>query len=266
MLRMVSMTDTSKKKLTILGTGTSQGIPVIGCDCGVCTSDSPKDKRLRCSVKIETDNTCIIIDTGPDFRTQMLASQTRKIDAVLLTHEHNDHIIGLDDVRPFNFRQGKMINVYALRRVINEVNHRFQYIFSDKPYPGSPRIMTHIIEEGAIIELGDLKVEALSVLHGRLPILGYRIDKLAYLTDVKVLPEATLARLKNLDVLLLSALHHYPHHSHLTLQEAVDMAQLIGAEETYLIHMSHYMGLHGEVSKTLPENIHLAYDMQEIFF
>lgn len=260
------MKDTFQKKLTILGTGTSQGIPVIGCDCKVCTSDSPFDKRLRCAVKIETANTCIVIDVGPDFRTQMLTSRTEKIDAIFLTHEHNDHVIGLDDVRPFNFKLGKMMDVFALERVITEVNDRFKYIFSDKPYPGSPKILTHIIKEGQTINIEDLTLEALGVFHGNLPILGFKIDKLAYLTDVKILPEATLSKLKNLDVLILSALHHYPHHSHLTLEEAIELARNIGAKKTYFIHMSHYMGLHSEVSETLPADFHLAYDFQEIYF
>lgn len=260
------MTSKGKKKLTFLGTGTSQGVPVICCDCNVCSSSNFKDQRLRASVKIESENFVVVVDAGPDFRQQMLASRTTKLDAILLTHEHNDHIIGMDDIRPFNFSQKSEMNVYGMERVLQEVKNRFQYVFQENAYPGSPQINLSQIENGQMISIGDLDFTALEVMHGNLPILGYRIDNLAYFTDVKTIPTSTISALEGLDVLIVSALHHWPHHSHSNLEESLEWAKMIGAKQTYFIHMSHHMGLHENVLKLLPENVSLAYDGLEIMF
>ncbi len=260
------MTMKGKKKLTFLGTGTSQGVPVICCECDVCHSSSFKDHRLRSSVKIESENCNVVIDVGPDFRQQMLVSRTNRLDAILLTHEHNDHIIGMDDIRPFNFKQKGKMNVYGMNRVLQEVKNRFQYVFVENVYPGSPQINLTEINHGQEFSIGDLNFMALEVMHGNLPILGYKIDNLAYFTDVKTIPESTIESIKVLDILIISALHHWPHHSHSNLIESIEWAKKIDAKQTFFIHMSHHMGLHDEVSKQLPENISLAYDGLEIFF
>jgi phosphoribosyl 1,2-cyclic phosphate phosphodiesterase len=254
------------QKVRFLGTGTSQGIPVIGCDCEVCQSSDSRDKRLRCSLLLESHQATVVIDIGPDFRIQMLNADIRVLDAVLLTHEHNDHVIGMDDIRPFNFRQGRAMEIYGMSRVISDVKKRFGYVFAEKPYPGAPRIATKEIGIGDVISIKDLSIQSLEVLHGKLSILGFRIDDFAYLTDVKNLPDSTLRSLLGLNTVVLSALHHREHHSHMTMEEAVKMAHWIGAERTYFIHMSHFMGLHDSVDRELPSHMHLAYDGLELYF
>lgn len=260
------MTDTGKKKLTFLGTGTSQGVPVICCECDVCHSADLRDQRLRCSVKIESKKSIVVIDAGPDFRQQMLISGTKRLDAILLTHEHNDHIIGMDDIRPFNFAQGGKMDVYGLSRVLSEVKSRFQYVFLENAYPGAPQINLVETGHGKMFQVEDMNFKALEVMHGKLPILGYRVDNLAYFTDVKSFSASTIDSLKGLDVLIISALHHWPHHSHSNLTESLEWAKTINAKQTYFIHMSHHMGFHDEVQKQLPGNVTLAYDGLEVYF
>jgi phosphoribosyl 1,2-cyclic phosphate phosphodiesterase len=251
-------------KVTILGTGTSQGIPVIGCSCRVCRSADPRDQRLRVAALLSWDDQHVVIDTGPDFRQQMLRAGPEHLDAVLLTHEHNDHIIGLDDVRPYNFKQGKNMPVYGLPRVVAEVRQRFAYVFAAQRYPGAPLIELHEIAPGEALLIGERPFTPLSVMHGQLPILGFRTGTFAYLTDVKTLPATTLALLQGVRTLVLSALHHRPHHSHLNLAEALELIGIIRPERTFLTHLSHHMGLHAEVEADLPPGVYLAYDGLEI--
>jgi phosphoribosyl 1,2-cyclic phosphate phosphodiesterase len=254
-------------KITFLGTGTSQGVPVIGCKCTVCQSTNPLDNRLRVSAWVEIANKSIIIDTTPDFRYQMIRAKVEKIDAVLVTHEHRDHIGGLDDIRPFNFKQDQSINLYAQQRVCEEIKQAYQYIFNSN-YPGIPQLNLVPVVENQPFYLFDNQVviTPIPVMHGKLPILGYRIGDLAYLTDVKTIPEESLAKLQNVKVLVISALHQLEHHAHATLEEALELAQKINAKQTYFIHMSHRMGLHAEISQNLPANIQFAYDMLSIEF
>ncbi len=248
--------------ITILGTGTSQGVPVIGCDCKVCLSNNPKDKRRRVSILLEKGNTKVLIDCGPDFRAQMLDQRVTHLDAVILSHEHTDHMIGMDDLRPLMFRAKKPMPIYALKRVISDIEKRFAYAFEPSPYPGVPRFEMNEIGYFDTLKIADLEIKLLKVMHGKLPIVGFRIGDFAYLTDVKTIPKESLEQLKGLKVLLLSALHEYDHHAHLTLQEAIDYSKDIGADTTFFTHMSHYMGLHDEVNGRLPSDINLAYDGQ----
>lgn len=252
-------------KITILGTGTSQGVPVIGCDCEVCMSNDSKDKRLRCSIVVEWYGKNILVDIGPDFRQQILRTTISKIDAILLTHEHNDHIIGLDDVRPMNFLHRMHMPVYGMERVLKDVQHRFAYIFESNPYPGAPRVELYPLQSEEIVKIDDTPpIIPIEIFHGNLPILGYRFGDFTYLTDVKTLPPAAYEKVKNTKILVLSALHHSTHHSHLNLEEAIELAAKIKAEKTYFLHISHRMGTYEEVSKTLPENVFLAYDGMEL--
>lgn len=252
-------------KITLLGTGTSQGIPVIGCECPTCLSSNPKDKRLRVSCLVEVGDKRIVIDTGPDFRQQMLQAGGKEIHAILITHEHNDHIIGLDDVRPFNFKYEKDIPVYAMPRVAEDIRIKFPYIFNSSPYPGAPRIALHAIEENdKILDIEGISVIPMNVMHGQLAILGFRIRNFAYLTDVKTIPVPEFKKLRNLDVLVLNALREGEHHSHLTIAEAKELAQKINAKRTYFTHFSHLAGLHDKLKKEMPENIYLGYDGLEI--
>jgi phosphoribosyl 1,2-cyclic phosphate phosphodiesterase len=247
-------------RLRFLGTGTSQGVPVIGCDCEVCVSDDPRDNRNRVSVLIESPNTTIVVDVGPDFRQQMLREKVKRLDAVLLTHEHNDHVIGLDDVRTFNFRQGIDMPIFTLERVINDLRVRFAYAFSENPYPGVPRFDWHLIDETSHFKIKDIDIQCIGIQHGTLPILGFRFGDIAYCTDVKRITEIELSKLKNLKILVLSALHDYEHHAHLTFKEALELIERLAPEKAYLTHMSHHAGLTANINEKLPPHVKLAYD------
>lgn len=251
-------------KVYFLGTGTSQGIPIIGSDHEVCKSTDFKDKRLRVSAWISWDNYSYVIDCGPDFRQQMLACNCRKVDGILFTHEHADHTAGLDDIRPFNFRQGA-IPIYAHERVLANIEKRFDYIFKtvDK-YPGAPSVKTIEIENNVSFPIGNKIVIPISVWHGDLQVFGFRIDDFAYLTDVKTIEESEIDKLIGLKVLVVNALREQPHNTHFNLQEALDFIALLKPEKAYLTHISHMLGFHEEVQKRLPENVFLAYDNLEI--
>lgn len=250
----------SRMKTTILGTGTSQGIPVIGCDCKVCRSANRMDKRLRTSILVESLSTTITVDIGPDFRQQMLRYQVEKLDGTLMTHEHNDHIAGLDDIRPINFTYKKDYPLFGLPRVLEDIKGRFPYVFATKKYPGSPSVRLIPIKPWEEINIGDISVKVLPVKHGKLDILGYSFGDLVYLTDVKYLDSEVIDFIRGVDVLIINALHHRPHHSHLNLEEALDLIRTVKPSIAYLTHISHHMGMHEEVNKTLPENVKLAYD------
>jgi phosphoribosyl 1,2-cyclic phosphate phosphodiesterase len=248
-------------KITFLGTGTSQGVPVIGCECDTCLSDDPRDKRLRSSVFIETHGLNVLIDTGPDLRQQMLTSKIKRLDAILFTHEHNDHTIGLDDIRPFNFLQKSDIPVYGLKRVLEEIKGKFAYIFDVNPYPGAPRIVCHdIVENHEFALRSGFNIMPVGIMHGTLPILGYRIGKFAYITDASYISPSSIDLLSGIDVLVINALQYRKHYSHFTYDESVYVAGLIGAPVTYLTHMSHEMGYCKDILSRVPQGIFPAYD------
>lgn len=249
-------------KITFLGTGTSTGNPEIGCKCKVCTSKDTKDWRLRASVLIQTKGKQILIDCGPDFREQILPFDFRKIDGVLLTHEHYDHVGGLDDLRPF-CRFGD-VDLYAEQNVLDTLRSRIPYCFSNTHQRGIPSFTLHPICTDNQFSVEGISVQPIRVMHALLPIVGYRIGNFAYLTDLKYIPESEFDKLKNLDVLVIDALRHTTHVSHETLEEALENIRQIAPTKSYLTHMSHEIGLHKEVQKTLPENVFLSYDRLEI--
>jgi phosphoribosyl 1,2-cyclic phosphate phosphodiesterase len=251
-------------KVYFLGTGTSQGIPVIGSNHPVCKSNDVKDKRLRVSVWISWENYSFIIDCGPDFRQQMLSSNCQKVDGILFTHEHADHTAGIDDIRPFNFKQGE-IPIYAHQRVIDNLKRRFEYVFETvNKYPGAPSVATYEVVNNQPFSIGNKTVIPIDVLHGDLQVFGYRIDDFAYLTDVKTIEKSEIEKLKNLEVLVINALREEPHDTHFNLKEALDFITLVQPKKTYLTHISHILGYHEEVQKNLPENVFIAYDNLEI--
>jgi len=251
-------------KITLLGTGTSQGIPVIGCDCEACISTDTRDDRLRSGVAIESDGINIIIDTGPDLRQQMLKIKLKHLNAILYTHEHNDHVAGVDDIRPFNFMQRADMPFYGLSRVLKDIKKRFSYVFAVNPYPGSPRATLHNIQPGEHFNIDSLEIIPIEVMHGTLPILGYRIGSFTFITDASFLSKKSKDQLLGTKVLVISALQKEAHHSHFSLQQAIDVIQELGIEKAFLTHISHRMGPTIEWEKELPPNIFPAYDGLEI--
>lgn len=250
-------------KLTFLGTGTSCGVPVIGCQCEVCQSTDPKDQRTRCSVLVETESTRLLIDCGPDFRQQILPQPFRKIDGILITHSHYDHMGGMDDIRPY-CQFGEM-NVYADPIARKAMLEMLPYCFAEHRYPGVPAIGLHEIHAHEPLQIGDFDIMPIEVMHGKLPILGYRIGKLAYITDMKTIDEGEYPYLEGTELLVVNALRFdKPHHSHQLVDDAIKFARRVGARQTLLIHVCHDIGLHEKVNAMLPEDIQLAYDGQEV--
>ncbi|MGB0389954.1 MAG: MBL fold metallo-hydrolase [Salibacteraceae bacterium] len=251
-------------KVIFLGTGTSQGIPVIGSDHPVCMSKNPKDKRLRTSVYLEVDGVKMVIDTGPDFRTQMLDNNIQRLDAVLFTHEHRDHVAGFDDIRPFNFKQKMDMPVYGDERVCKGLKQAFPYIFVEKNrYPGAPGAELHQIENKPF-EVNGVEVTPIEVMHMNLPVFGYRFNDFTYITDAKTIAAEELEKIKGTKVLVLNALRVEEHYSHFNLEEALAVVDMVKPERAYFTHISHLLGFHDEVSNQLPKNVFLAYDGLEI--
>ncbi|WP_347926051.1 MBL fold metallo-hydrolase [Pontimicrobium sp. SW4] len=250
-------------KITFLGTGTSQGIPVIGSNHPVCLSKNIKDKRLRVSVLIEWDNYAYVIDCGPDFRQQMLRTNVSRIDGILFTHEHADHTAGLDDIRPYFFRQGD-IPIFAHERVLSSLERRFDYIFeAENKYPGAPSVKKNIIENKPF-ELGNLEIIPINGFHNKLQVFGFRFKDFAYLTDMKTIEEDEIEKLKGVEVLVVNALREEQHESHFNLKEALQFIKKVNPQKAYLTHISSLLGFHDVVEKSLPKNVFLAYDNLEL--
>jgi phosphoribosyl 1,2-cyclic phosphate phosphodiesterase len=246
-------------QITFLGTGTSQGVPVIACGCEVCQSLDFRDKRLRVSIHIEIDGKSFVIDTGPDFRQQMLRERIKNLDAVIFTHEHKDHTAGLDDVRAYNFFQKKDMPVYARRQVLEQIQQEFAYAFTAIKYPGIPQIDLHEIENQPF-EIAGINFTPLEVMHLHLPVFGFRIKDFTYITDVNFISDEELEKVKGSKIVVMGALRKEKHLSHFSLSEAIEVLEKIAPEQAYITHISHQMGLHREVEMELPPFIHLAYD------
>ena len=249
--------------VTFLGTGTSQGVPVIGCPCPVCQSLDFRNKRFRASIHLEVLGQSIVIDTGPDFRMQMLREGIKKLDAVLFTHEHKDHTAGLDDIRPFNYYQQGDIPIFGRLAVLEQLQREYAYIFNEKRYPGVPQVDCVEIDRNPF-QINGVGITPIPVLHYKLPVLGFRIGDFSYITDANHIPEESFALLEGTEILVLNALQKEPHISHFTLDQAIEQALRIGAKKTYFTHISHRLGLHDEVEKELPEGMFLAYDGQKL--
>lgn len=245
--------------ITFLGTGTSQGIPVIGCSCPVCRSLDFRDKRLRASVHIAVDDQSLVIDTGPDFRQQMLRENITSLDAILYTHEHKDHTAGLDDIRPFNFRQRKDMPVYGRQQVIDQLKIEYSYAFGESKYPGVPQILTNIISNEPF-QVNGTNIEPVEVFHHKLPVFGFRIRNFTYITDASFISPEEKEKIKNSDILVLNALQKEEHISHFTLDEALAIIEELHPRKAYLTHISHKLGLHETITNELPEGVELAYD------
>lgn len=248
-------------KIIFLGTGTSQGIPVIGSDHPVCLSTNEKDKRLRSSVLIEVGNTILVIDCGPDFRAQMLRTNPTHLDAILFTHEHSDHTAGLDDIRPFYFRQEGDFQIFGHQRVFESLKQRFAYIFeTENRYPGAPSITFNEVKNNHPFTINDVKITPINASHNMLQVFGFRIHDFVYLTDVKTIQNSEIQKLKNTKVLVINALRIEQHHSHFTLSEALAFIEQVNPEKAYLTHISHHLGFHDVVQENLPKNVFLAHD------
>ena len=247
-------------KVTILGSGTSCGVPQIGCKCDVCTSADPRDRRLRTSAMVEVDGKHILIDCGPDFREQMLKIDFKKLDAVLITHEHYDHVGGLDDLRPYSVFGD--VNVYAEKFCADHLVERIPYCFTpkDKRYPGVPAINLIEMEPHVPIDIDGIQVIPIRVMHGKLPIVGFRIRNFAFITDMKTIPEEEFNYLKGIDYLVVNGLRHKEHPSHQTIEDAIDFSRHIGSPQTWIVHMSHHILPHDKEQQNLPDGFHLAYD------
>lgn len=245
--------------VTFLGTGTSQGVPVIACECEVCQSVDFRDKRTRSAIHIEVDGLSLVIDTGPEFRIQMLRERIQRLDAILYTHEHKDHTAGMDDVRSFNFRQKMDIPAYARKNVLDQLKKEFAYAFTKEKYPGVPQLQTHIIEDQPFT-IHNTEIIPIEVMHHKLPVLGFRVKDFTYITDANFIADAEIEKIKGSRVIVLNALQRENHISHFTLEEAIGMVEKIGPEHAYFTHISHKMGKHRNVSQELPAHIDLAYD------
>lgn len=247
-------------QISFLGTGTSQGVPVIACDCSVCKSDDSKDKRLRCSIMVTYDEKNYVIDSGPDFRQQMLREQVQDIEAIVYTHEHKDHTAGMDDVRAFNFKHQKDMPLYCSRLVETGLKKEFAYAFSANKYPGVPSILIHIIDKHTPFTLGNKTWYPLEVMHHKLPVLNFRIGDFAYITDANYISDVEFKKLKGVKTLVINALRKEKHISHFTLSEALEIIEKLNVDRAYLTHISHQLGKHKEVEQTLPPHIKIAYD------
>ncbi len=246
-------------KVTFLGTGTSQGVPVIACQCRVCLSLNPRDKRLRSAVLLEDSGTSVVIDSGPDFRYQMLRAGVKHIDGLVFTHEHKDHIAGMDDIRAFNYVNKCHVDVYATERVQQALHREFPYVFDDYKYPGVPEIEMHTISDQPF-RIGSLEITPIEVLHYRLPVNGYRIGDFTYITDANHIPEKAYEQIKGSKILVLNALRREPHVSHFTLSEALNIVEKVNPEKAFFTHISHQLGMNDEVDAELPENVKCAWD------
>lgn len=251
-------------KVTFLGTGTSQGVPVIACQCDVCKSTDPKDKRLRSSVLIQENETNIVIDSGPDFRQQMLRESVKTLDAILFTHEHKDHVAGLDDVRSYNYLQKQPMDIYAESRVHDALKREFAYVFASYKYPGIPELKLNEIVPDKEFSINEIQVLPLRVMHYKLPIVGFKINNFVYITDANFIDDAVIAQIKNVKVLVINALREKEHISHYNLQGALDVIEKVNPEMAYLTHISHKFHKHNDIEKLLPENVKVAYDGLEI--
>lgn len=251
-------------KITFLGTGTSQGVPVIACECAVCQSEDKRDRRLRTSILIELDDCTLVVDTGPDFRYQMLRQHVRRLDAVLLTHSHKDHIAGLDDVRAYNFQQQEDMPIYTTEATIQALKREFFYAFSDIKYPGVPRLDLHTIKAGNMLNICGHDIMPIEVMHHKMPVLGFRIGNFTYITDAKTVDEKNRKLIEGTEILVINCLQEAPHISHFTLQEALEFVENIKPKKTYLTHISHRFGKHSDIQKKLPEGVYLAYDQLHI--
>jgi len=249
----------SKLEVVILGSGTSQGVPVVGCTCTVCGSSNPCDKRLRSSILVRNNETTIVIDAGPDFRQQMLREKARKLDAVLITHNHKDHTGGLDDVRAFNWIQKKPMDIYARNSVLNAVRNEYSYAFDENKYPGVPDMNLFEID-GKPLTIGTMKLLPIDAMHHQMPVYGFRINDFSYLTDANHIEQKELDKMKGSKVIIINALRKEKHISHFNLEEAIDIIRYINPEKAYITHISHQMGLHRDIEKELPDHIYLACD------
>lgn len=256
------MNNKIKQKITFLGTGTSTGVPVIGCDCPVCMSDDFRDQRLRTSAVIETDDKVLVIDTGPDFRQQMLASKVGYIDAVLLTHSHRDHIAGLDDIRAFNYVHNKVIDFYGSEETIIEVKKCFPYLGSGRFF-GAPQVELHIVENKEFI-VQDIPIIPIKMLHDKMEVFGFRVHDITYITDANFISEEEIKKIEGSKIIVINALRKSRHVSHFSLQEAVDIIERFKPEKAFITHTSHFIGLHAEVNDSLPSYIRMAYDGLEV--
>lgn len=252
--------------VTFLGTGTSLGVPIIGCTCATCHSTDTRDKRLRSSIMIEKGDRRLVVDCGPDFRQQMLREKVSALSAIVITHEHNDHVVGLDEIRPFNFWTKQDMQIFATVKVGEELRHRFQYVFAKNPYPGAPQVNLNTINKDTPFDAGGFHITPIEVKHGRLPVLGFRIDDFAYITDMKTIEATEQAKLANLDTLVVNALQHREHHSHLNLEEALAFIRTVNPKRTYLTHISHTLGQYEEVVEMIKENeVFVAYDGLKLY-
>ena len=255
------MEQPTARYFTFLGTGTSSGVPVIGCRCAVCTSTDRRDARLRTAAMVSFAGQNVVIDAGPDFRQQMLRAKVDDVAAILFTHEHNDHVAGLDDVRPLNFQHKRPMPIYATPSVQADLQARFAYAFSENPYPGAPSLAFFTIFKNKKFEISNMEIEPIEVLHGRgMTVLGFRFGDLTYITDCKSIENEELKKITGSRFLILNALHHKEHHAHLTLEQAVALAKSLDAERTFFTHISHNMGKYAYINPTLPKNMQLAFD------